>query len=127
MKILLLIIFITFSFNAVAEEVDLLKQNEDFCKYIIDYQMPDDVAYKDENSNTIEIPNEIVFPLNIDAAKTLGINIPTNLAMEGNIGEIKIDKNGKVYFNNKLIEDLSKAKLQEACDNSLKDKNSLSK
>lgn len=106
-----------------AKEIPTPTKKPDYCKvmmeaksdpYNVEYEMPEGVEYDDGEAD-IDVPKEIKFQLNIDVAKEVGIELPEGASLDGNIGEIKIDKQGDVYFNNKPLDKEVKVKLEEVC------------
>ena len=72
-------------------------------------------------STIISSEEEYSFPLTIDMAKHIGMNVPAGIMGEARLGSVTV-KNGEVKFNGQPIESKAETALKELCD---KDKASL--
>jgi len=124
-----LITLIPVSANA-ADDTFVL--DKDLCKYIIAYHptKDGDVEYKpgvdvkgkpvvkaDINPEaTIEIPESISFPLTIEMAKYIGMEIPAGVKTgETNLGYVEVREDGAVLFNGKPLGGEAENTLKSLC------------
>lgn len=84
------------------------------CQQLYVHKPADDVAYKpgvDVNGNAvapadlpsssaqIDAPDYIEVPMTVDLAQRLGQQVPQGVEMKGNIGNLRLYKDGRVNFN----------------------------
>ncbi len=68
------------------------------------------------NSQSIDIPDEYSFPLTVDIAEYMEMDIPAGLIGSARIGSLVVKKDGSVLFNNKSLDDNSTNALKSLCD-----------
>jgi len=107
--------------------------DKSICKYLIahEYNLGNEAEYKagvdvkgkpvieaDISPQVIKMPKEYSFPITINMAKYMGINIPAGLLAESKLGTIKINsKSGEITFNGEAIEGNAEKALKELCIN----------
>ncbi len=73
------------------------------------------VVEADLQSSTIELPKEYSFPITVDIAEYMGMDVPEGLIAYSRIGSVTVKTDGTVLFNDKPLDENSSTALKSLC------------
>ena len=133
MRNILIIILLITSWPALANDKPAVNKpviDKQYCRYLAVYQPKVDgnaeykpgvdvhgkpVVEADLTPSVVTPPEEYSFPITIDVAKYMGVNVPVGTMAEAPIGMIKIKKDGEVTFNGKPLAGEAESALKALC------------